>query len=85
VTLSPGERLSHYEIVAPIGSGGMGEVYRAIDVRLDRAVAVKVLPMSARRPALRQRFEREARAVATLNHPHVARSMTSDWKAASTF
>jgi serine/threonine protein kinase len=72
VTISPGARLSHYEIVAPIGSGGMGEVYRARDVRLDRTVALKVLSARARaQPELRERFDREARAIARFNHPHV--------------
>ena len=68
--LSPGEKLGPYEIVSAIGAGGMGEVYKARDTRLDRAVAIKVLPEHiAKREDLRQRFEREARAVASLNHP----------------
>ncbi|MBM3766398.1 MAG: serine/threonine protein kinase [Acidobacteria bacterium] len=70
--LSPGEKLGPYEIVAPIGAGGMGEVYKGRDTRLDRTVAVKVLPAHiAERADLRSRFEREARAVASLNHPHI--------------
>ncbi|HYM12173.1 MAG TPA: serine/threonine-protein kinase, partial [Bryobacterales bacterium] len=70
--LSAGTRLGPYEIVAPIGAGGMGEVYRARDTRLDRIVAVKVLAEDvAKRPELRQRFEREARAISSLNHPHI--------------
>ena len=70
--LTPGTRLGPYEIVAPLGAGGMGEVYRATDTRLDRTVAVKVLPAHvADRPEARQRFEREARAVSSLNHPHI--------------
>jgi len=70
--LSPGTRLGPYEIVAAIGAGGMGEVYRARDTRLNRIVAVKVLPAHlSDRPDLRQRFEREARAIAALNHPHI--------------
>ena len=70
--LSSGERLGPYEIVAPIGAGGMGEVYKACDARLDRTVAVKVLPDHiAQREDLRARFEREARAVASLNHPNI--------------
>jgi eukaryotic-like serine/threonine-protein kinase len=59
MSLSAGTRLGPYEIEAPIGAGGMGEVYRAIDTRLDRTVAVKVLPDElSRQPGLRQRFER---------------------------
>ena len=70
--LMSGVRLGPYEIVGPLGSGGMGEVYRARDPRLGRDVAIKVLPASvAADPELRQRFEREARAVAALNHPHI--------------
>jgi Tol biopolymer transport system component len=70
--LAPGTRLGPYEILAPLGAGGMGEVYKARDTRLDRTVAVKILPahLSAD-PLLRQRFEREARAVSSLNHPHI--------------
>jgi serine/threonine protein kinase len=65
-------RLGPYEIVAPAGSGGMGEVYKARDTRLERTVAVKVLPaVVASDPAARERFEREARAVAALEHPHI--------------
>jgi eukaryotic-like serine/threonine-protein kinase len=65
-------RLGPYEIQAPLGHGGMGEVYRAIDTRLGRAVAIKVLPRQvAESPARRQRFEREARALASLSHPHI--------------
>src|SRR5580658_7938066 len=70
--LQSGDKLGPYEILVPIGSGGMGEVYRARDTRLDRTVAVKVLPEHiARREDLRARFEREARAVASLNHPNI--------------
>jgi len=72
MALSAGDRLGPYEIIAAIGAGGMGEVYRARDTRLDRTVAVKVLPAhTADRPDVRQRFEREARAVSALNHPHI--------------
>ena len=70
--LSPGARLGPYEIVSPLGVGGMGEVYKARDTRLDRSVAIKVLaPDIAGDPDLRARFEREARAVAALDHPHI--------------
>jgi hypothetical protein len=70
--LTPGEKLGPYEIVAPLGAGGFGEVYKARDTRLDRTVAVKVLPERiAQREELRARFEREARAVASLNHPNI--------------
>src|SRR5215472_6189920 len=70
--VSAGTRLGPYEITAPLGSGGMGEVYRARDTRLDRTVAIKVLNSSlASSPELKQRFEREARAVSKLNHPHI--------------
>ena len=70
--LSPGTKLGPYEILAPIGAGGMGEVYRARDTRLERTVAVKVLPAHlAASPELRQRFEREAKTISQLSHPHV--------------
>src|SRR5713226_7778793 len=70
--LSTGTRLGPYEIVSAVGAGGMGEVYRARDTRLDRTVAIKVLPQHlADTPEARQRFEREARAVSALNHPHI--------------
>jgi len=70
--LTPGVRLGPYEIQAPIGAGGMGEVYRARDTRLDRTVAVKVLPAQlAADPQLRERFDREARAISSLSHPHI--------------
>jgi eukaryotic-like serine/threonine-protein kinase len=72
VPLAPGARLGPYEIVAPLGAGGMGEVYRAIDQRLDRAVAIKVLPADVTGHVDRlRRFEQEARATAALNHPNV--------------
>jgi eukaryotic-like serine/threonine-protein kinase len=68
----PGTRLGPYEIVAPLGAGGMGEVYKARDTRLDRDVAIKVLPSAlAADPQLRDRFEREAKAISSLNHPHI--------------
>jgi len=72
MTLSPGSRLGPYEIVGPLGAGGMGEVYRARDTRLGRDVAIKVLPAHlSTNPEVRARFEREARAVSQLNHPHI--------------
>jgi serine/threonine protein kinase len=72
VSLASGTRLGPYEIAAQIGAGGMGEVYKARDTRLDRTVAIKVLPEHvATDPELKQRFEREARAVAALDHPHI--------------
>ena len=72
MSLAPGTRLGPYEIQAAIGAGGMGEVYRARDTRLDRIVAIKVLPAHlAQDPQFRERFDREARAVAALNHPHI--------------
>src|ERR1700736_3269627 len=68
----PGRRLGPYEILSAIGAGGMGEVYRAKDTRLNRIVAIKVLPSHlADSPELRERFEREARTIASLNHPHI--------------
>jgi Tol biopolymer transport system component len=70
--LTSGTRLGPYEIIAPLGAGGMGEVYRARDTRLDRTVAVKVLPAHlSSEPQRRERFEREARAISALNHPHI--------------
>ena len=72
VTLTSGERLGPYEIQSPIGAGGMGEVYRARDTRLDRTVAIKLLPAAfADRPERRQRFQVEARAISSLQHPHI--------------
>jgi serine/threonine protein kinase len=69
---TPGTRIGPYEIQASLGAGGMGEVYQARDARLERAVAIKVLT-SARRlePAQRDRFQREARALARVNHPNI--------------
>ena len=70
--LEPGTKLGPYQVGDPLGAGGMGEVYQAKDTRLDRTVAIKVLPSHlSDDPDLRQRFEREARAVSSLNHPHI--------------
>jgi Tol biopolymer transport system component len=72
VTLASGTKLGPYEITGALGAGGMGEVYRAKDTRLDRIIAIKVLPDHlASRAELRERFDREARTVASLNHPHI--------------
>src|SRR5271169_5081023 len=71
MSLSPGERLGPYEILAPIGKGGMGEVYKALDTRLHRDVAIKVLPQAFATEAARERFQREARAASALKHPNI--------------
>jgi len=72
MALATGTKLGPYEIQSPLGSGGMGEVYRARDTRLEREVAVKVLPANlSSDPSLRQRLEREAKAVSKLSHPHI--------------
>ena len=72
MAILPGRRLGPYEILSAIGAGGMGEVYKARDTRLDRIVAIKVLPTHlADRAELRERFEREAKTIASLNHPHI--------------
>ena len=72
MTLAPGTRIGPYEITGSLGAGGMGEVYRARDSRLERDVAIKILPerwlLDQER---RARFDREARALASLNHPHI--------------
>lgn len=73
MSLADGTRLEHYEIVEPLGAGGMGEVYRAVDTKLRREVAVKILPERfARDPSRLTRFEREAHMLASLNHPNIA-------------
>jgi serine/threonine protein kinase len=72
MALQHGIRLGAYEIVSLLGVGGMGEVYRARDTRLDRTVAFKILPLSlASDPAFRERFTREGRAISQLDHPHI--------------
>jgi serine/threonine protein kinase len=72
MSITPGTRLGPYEVQSAIGAGGMGEVYRARDTRLDRLVALKVLRSEIARDAFwRERFEGEARAISCLNHPHI--------------
>ncbi len=72
MTLSAGSRLGPYEILAPLGAGGMGEVYKAKDIRLERTVAIKVLPSHlSQSEEVRQRFEREAKTISQLSHPHI--------------
>src|SRR5262249_34191148 len=72
MVLPPGTKLGPYEIQSPLGTGGMGEVYRAQDTRLGRTVAIKILPAQLSSDPLRkQRFEREAKTISGLNHPHI--------------
>jgi Tol biopolymer transport system component len=72
MALTSGTKLGPYEIVSPLGAGGMGEVYRARDTRLDRTVAIKILPAHlSSDPIRKQRFEREAKTISSLNHPHI--------------
>jgi len=72
MALSPGTKLGPYEIVASLGAGGMGEVYRARDIRLERTVAIKILPAQfSCDPSRKQRFELEAKTISSLNHPHI--------------
>ena len=72
MTIAAGARLGPYEILAPLGAGGMGEVYKARDTRLERTVAIKVLPRHLSESAEgRQRFEREAKTISQLSHPHI--------------
>src|ERR1700688_632033 len=72
MALTSGTKLGPYEILSPLGAGGMGEVYRARDTRLGRDVAIKVLPNHlSSDPDLKERFEREARAISSLNHPRI--------------
>src|SRR5437879_10908472 len=72
MSLAVGTRLGPYEILAPLGKGGMGEVYRATDTRLHRTVAIKILPHDkVDDPERKQRFLQEARAVSALNHPNI--------------
>src|ERR1700746_2478447 len=72
MALTAGTKLGPYEIVSPLGAGGMGDVYRAKDTRLDRSVAIKILPAQfSADPVRKQRFEREAKTISSLNHPHI--------------
>src|ERR1700721_4771858 len=72
MSFTPGRRLGPYEVISAAGAGGMGEVYRARDTRLNREVAIKVLPAAfARDPDRLRRFQQEAQAVAALNHPNI--------------
>ena len=70
--MNPGTKLGPYEIQSPLGAGGMGEVYRALDTRLDRSVAIKILPAHLSQNAeAKERFDREARAISSLSHPNI--------------
>src|SRR5712691_3556820 len=72
MTIAPGSRLGPYEVLSSLGAGGMGEVWKARDTRLERTVAVKVLPQHlSSSPEVRQRFEREAKTISQLSHPHI--------------
>src|SRR4030095_16159480 len=72
MSLAAGTKLGPYEITTPLGAGGMGEVYRARDTRLDRQGAIKILPAAlATDPQFRERFDREARVISQLTHPHI--------------
>src|SRR5216683_2289730 len=72
MALAPGARLGPYEVLSAIGAGGMGEVYKACDTRLDRTVAIKVLMTAlASDPQFHERFDREARIISQLDHPHI--------------
>src|SRR5881275_4414 len=72
MVIASGTRLGPYEVIAPLGAGGMGEVWSARDTRLERNVAIKVLPANFAEDAqLRLRFEREAKTISQLNHPHI--------------
>src|SRR5580704_6580390 len=71
MNLGPGARLGPYEIMMPLGAGGMGEVYKARDTRLDRVLALKILPPATALESGRARFIQEARAASSLNHPNI--------------
>src|SRR5579872_5057007 len=73
MALAPGTKLGPYEVIAPLGAGGMGEVYRTRDLKLNRGIAIKILPdLLARDHECLERFRREAQLLAALNHPHIA-------------
>src|SRR5215831_15554765 len=71
MALAAGTKLGPYKIIAPIGAGGMGEVYRALDTKLNRPIAVKLLSEHLADAAARRRFQREAQTASSLNHPHI--------------
>src|SRR5499425_3690509 len=72
MSLASGTKLGPFEVLGPLGAGGMGEVYRAKDTRLERTVAIKILPAQVSNdPVRKQRFEREAKTISNLNHPHI--------------
>ena len=79
-----GRTLNHYRIVEKLGSGGMGEIFAAEDTKLGRKVALKVLPPEMASPERRERFEREAKSVAALNHPNIVQVFSSKKPTAST-
>ena len=86
MTISAGTRLGVYEVAAPLGAGGMGEVYRARDTKLGRDVALKLLPGTFNRdPERLARFEREAQLLAALNHPHIGAIYGLDESAGTQF
>jgi serine/threonine protein kinase len=81
MALIAGTKLGPYEIQSPLGAGGMGEVYRARDTRLDRTVAIKIVPTHlSYSPESKRRFEREARAISPLNHPHIRQLHPGGWR-----
>jgi len=81
MSLTAGTCLGSYEILSPIGKGGMGEIYKANDTRLDRTVDIKVLPEHlAESPERKERFEREAKAISQLNHPHICTLFDLGWQ-----
>jgi len=86
MSLVPGTRLGAYEVIGPLGAGGMGEVYRAHDTKLGRDVAVKILPAAfAQNPERLARFQREAHTLAAINHPHIGAIYGFEQASASQF